>query len=491
MRLRLLLAACVVVLVGGLFALLATRAGQEEAGDLGLARDPAFTAQLSGGLYDARTLVDNDGALDVAYLTEDAPLTAVVQAGDASGVATVRLRVDGHDGPVDTVACGPHRCPNVVTARLTPSVVARGTGDHTIGVLATTPHDRSPALVTSFHVNVGRRPAQPLEVEPLSATERRPAPVTNPAADRIIRAAARHGVLAQLLGGSRLVLRERGTGRGHVTVLADVRPTRRDVRATLPQFDAPSPAHVGIGTLRDLVLDVDVRSGRLLGIEPGPDSAITAWSPKPRPIPTTEGDDTLPTNFTARLPPHLLTLSDGGPAFFGQDGDPSLLRSGRDWPISLVFSGAATVTKVKAGLRRIGLVRRGGSAFLGYRTVDGILRFDGDRGLKSACDANGTDLHVRVYAPTATDRFIDPELGDVVLGTVHLDHHDNCGIGPPLFGFSERAERRLTARIARTLGWRVTVDEYPLGNGEPLRRDRSDPTHVWLADGRATGIVVP
>lgn len=114
-----------------------------------------------------------------------------------------------------------------------------------------------------------------------------------------------------------------------------------------------------------------------------------------------------------------------------------------------------------------------------------MLRFDGDTGLKTRCGADATDLHMRLYAPPAADRFVDVELGSFVLATVHLDHVDGCGAGPPLFGFSERAERALASLVAERLRWKVRMDALALGNAEPLRRDPADPRHVWLANGAA------
>jgi hypothetical protein len=188
--------------------------------------------------------------------------------------------------------------------------------------------------------------------------------------------------------------------------------------------------------------------------------------------------------------PRLVRLSEGGPAFLDYDGDPILERTGRDWPVSLIFTGNASIAKVKGALRAAGLTRRGLTKYLAYRVGAAGLRFDADGGLKSGCDANGTDLHVRLYAPTATNRFVDPEYGSVVVGTTHLDHDDGCSAPPTLFGFSEVAERRVASLLARR-GWRVQVDQLMLGNAERYRRDVSDPAHVWWSDGRATLITVP
>jgi hypothetical protein len=188
--------------------------------------------------------------------------------------------------------------------------------------------------------------------------------------------------------------------------------------------------------------------------------------------------------------PTFLRLSEAGPAFMSYDGDASFDRRTRDWHVALVFAGHANVGKVKQGLRRLGLTRRGSSRYLAYRDGKGNAFFDEDRGLKTACDRSGTDVHVRVYAPSATDRFLDPKYGSVVVGTTHFDRADGCKVPPKVFGFSELAERQVAA-LVRRLGWRVQPNRLDLGNDEPYRRDVADPAHVWLGDGRATLITVP
>ncbi|WP_026910364.1 hypothetical protein [Patulibacter minatonensis] len=477
-----------------LVALVSSGPGRELGGELGIRADRPFAARLSGPLYAARTLRDrDDGAPDVAFLTCDAALTATVRAEDAAGVRRVLVRVDGRTQVRRDVGCPSGRCPRRVVVTATPGLVAAGSGTHRVEVLALAPGATAPSRVARITVGVGDARAATGDIEPRPRT----APVLSlerprPAVDRLVRTVASRAPLARLLGRSRLRLRERGTGSGVVTVLADVVPARTGVAATLPQPGDEGPATLRARVLRDLLLDVDLRTGRLIAAQPGPGSVLSRWSPATEP-PAGESADEAPSSaFTARRPPRLQALSERGPRLFVEDGDPDLRSSGRDWPVSMIFTGHASVASVKAGLRRIGLVRRGSSRSLGYRLPGSdLLRFDADRGLKDPCDAAGTDLHARVYAPTATDRFTDPELGGVVVATVHLDHRDGCGVGPQQFGFSERAEARLAGLIASRLRWRVRRDALDLGNGEPLRRDAADPGHLWLADGAATLVTVP
>jgi hypothetical protein len=192
----------------------------------------------------------------------------------------------------------------------------------------------------------------------------------------------------------------------------------------------------------------------------------------------------------ARRKPVFVSLSDGGPQFLSYDGRPNLQGHQRDWPVSLVFSGTATIAKVKRALRSAGLTRGGGVEYLAYRTDSATLRVDADRGLKTHCDANGSDIHVRLYAPSVGDRFVDPVFGSVVVGTAHVDHADGCGSPPQAFGFSEQAEQSVATLLARQ-GWRVERNRLALDNAEPYRRDVEDPAHVWWSDGRATLIEVP
>ena len=107
--------------------------------------------------------------------------------------------------------------------------------------------------------------------------------------------------------------------------------------------------------------------------------------------------------YEAPTTPALVRLSPQGPSFAPYDGTPALGAQGRDWPVSLIFAGHATVAKVKRALRTVGFTRLGESRWLGYGAPGGAVRFDGDRGLKTACDANGTDVHLRLYAPPGAD----------------------------------------------------------------------------------------
>jgi hypothetical protein len=290
----------------------------------------------------------------------------------------------------------------------------------------------------------------------------------------------RQGVLRTVLGprAPRVVqlgvLQDHGRTVGATALLALPAP-RHGVRAM--GFTAT--------VLRDVLVDVDLRTGRVVSVQPGPGSQTSSGPAGALPA--------APLRSIASAPgrPSLVRLSPGGPSFAPYDGSRSVGPAGRDWPVSLIFAGHATIAKVKAALRTVGFTHRGGAEWLGYGTAGGPLAFDADQGLKTGCDANGTDVHVRLYAPPGGDHFTDPRFGSFVVATVHLDRGDGCGKPPRLYGFSEEAERRVAATVAQRLHWRVQRDRIPLGNSEPYRRDLAAPGHIWWSDGLATLISVP
>jgi hypothetical protein len=304
------------------------------------------------------------------------------------------------------------------------------------------------------------------------------------AAMRIIRDAQSWGMLHAVLGSrpARLVqlgeLQDGGLTVGATALLALPVP-RHDVRTAVPG------ANFSARVLRDVLVDVDLHRGTIVDVQPGPASQTSSSATGPPP-PSPIG---VPS--AAPSAPALVRLSAHGPSFAPYDGLPALGAAGRDWPVSLVFAGHATVGRVKRALRRVGFTRVGERRWLAYRAPDGSVRFDSDRGLKTTCDANGTDMHLRLYAPPRTDHFSNPRLGSFVVATVHLDRGEGCAPPPRLFGFSEEAERRVAGVVARRLSWRVQPDRIALDNAEPYRRDLAVPNHLWWSDGRATLITVP
>jgi hypothetical protein len=485
-------------------------------GFLGLVDDPPFAIKLGGPLWLDRTLQDGEGAPDVARLTADEPLRATIRGIGTARLAQVELRVNGRTQRRIRPSCPGGKCPRIFSLTLVPRLNVRVKGNRHVQLIARDGGGGSGGTDEGAHVSVASLRVRVLprfpgvtEAEPPSSP-RGAAALDRPALSaRARRAALRllapHPGLRTLLGGARTRVRAAGTLRDGrraigVTLLLELPISRRDAVATVPGYVAarnPQTPYVArtvslhVKVLRDLLVDVDLVRHRVIDIEPGPRSVTKKFTPDdPRATEKLAADaDTV--LDTANRPPLLIRISDGGPSFLGYDGAPDLNAHQRDWSVSLVFAGGASVGKVKAALRRVAYTRRGISHYLAYRRPGAGLRFDGDKGLKTRCDRAGTDVHLRMYAPAEVDHFTDPELGSVVVATTHLDHAEpGCSTGPARFGFSEDAERRVAA-AARRLGWRVQPDWLSLGNAEPYRRDVRDPAHLWLSNGRATVIWVP
>jgi hypothetical protein len=483
---------------------------------LGLLDDPPFAIRLSGPLWRDRILHDSEGAPDVALVTRNEPLVAAVVAPGRSQIAEVELRVDGRLQRRVKLDCPGGRCPDTLSVSFLPRLDPQAGGRRHVEVVARDRAGVKPGADTGAHVSVAgltlrvvaRLPAV-IEAEPatlpvgappgaaLAAPERR-------AALQLLARARRAGPLRALLGAAALRVRAAGTLRNGTAVVGatlflQLTVPRRNVSATVPGYVpgesragpyVPRAVDLGVAALRDLLVDVDLGRRRVISVEPGPASVTTSWSNiDPSAHEGLGSDVDAVVDAAARLP-RLVKASDRGPAVLAYDGNLSLNPYERDWPVSLLFTGHATIDKVKDALRSVGFTHRGNTHYLAYRLPGQGLRFDSDRGLKTNCDAAATDVHLRMYAPAEVDHFQDPQFGSMVAATAHLDHADGCGTGTPRYGFSGIAERRVAA-AARRLGWRVQRDALLMGNTEPYRRDVRDPSHIWLGNGRATVIWVP
>lgn len=463
------------------------------AGRLDLVEPGPLELRLGGRLWNDRTTFDDEGAPDLAYVSGDEPLTVQVTTRQGHRPRSLRLTIDGRTRQHRKL-CAAFGCRRPARIVLRPPLRGLRPGRHRIVVSARAAGGK-PTVTTRFDITIARRLPRLREAEALSRRGESPDPaitfadasVRRQARIAIARARRRDGLLARVAPAvtTRTVavgrLTDHGRPTGETTLLRIARP--RPVHGLLVPSGSRGAGSVRFSSpaLRDLL--VDTTGGRVVAVEPGPDSQTSSWDgPKP------------PASAKGLAPAgriRLVRLSDRGPAFLNYDGGPNFAAGDRDWPVSLIFTGHATIAKVKRNLRAIGLTRRGGTRYLAYSTAGASPRFDGDRGLKTPCDRNGADLHLRLYAPSRSDRFVDPEYGSFVVATTHFDRGDGCGGPPKLFGFSERAERLIATRIARRLHWTVHPDAIALGNAEPYRRDVTDPSHIWWGDGLATTIDVP
>lgn len=116
----------------------------------------------------------------------------------------------------------------------------------------------------------------------------------------------RRGPLAAALGRARIrVLQigalESGGRRIGATMLVALAVPRRQVRATVPAYlvagrssSAPytsQRAAMRVAVLRDALIDIDLRSGRVVSFEPGPRSRTASWSPSSGPSSNPQDED--------------------------------------------------------------------------------------------------------------------------------------------------------------------------------------------------------
>jgi hypothetical protein len=121
-------------------------------------------------------------------------------------------------------------------------------------------------------------------------------------------ATARRGAggVAGALGSARVTVLQAGRldapkGRLGVTLLVAVTPYQSDVRAVVPAYVPVAGSggvryqrqqvRIHVAVLRDALIDVDLASGRVISIEPGPSSRTLSWSPSKAPTPAGAADE--------------------------------------------------------------------------------------------------------------------------------------------------------------------------------------------------------
>jgi hypothetical protein len=310
----LLLAAGIAAAVVAVVVLSGRDTARDVAGSLGLVDDPPFRLELSGRLWQDRTLRSEDGAPDLAHVTGNEPLAVLVSGKGGARVSNVELRVDGRRQRLIRAPCPAGRCPTSLRLAFEPRLGA-ATGDRRIQVVARDPHARRSGTHAGSHIGsasftVHRGPRLPLvrEGEPVTATA---APSKHDETRlRRLRLRALRVIAATRVGGVPAVLRSgfrvRETGeltlagrRLGATLLLDLTPTRRNVSITLPAY---FPASGGItyrlqnvrmraAMLRDVLVDVDLERDRVVALEPGPRSQTKTWAPSRRSTPAGAADE--------------------------------------------------------------------------------------------------------------------------------------------------------------------------------------------------------
>ena len=175
-----------------------------------------------------------------------------------------------------------------------------------------------------------------------------------------------------------------------------------------------------------------------------------------------------------------------------------------DWPVTIVFTGNATVSKVRS-IVKSWLPSTGSSMYARISDSAGVWEWRGDSGRKEntwywvgfRLVARTKVLHIRLYA-RAADKSTNATWGNYVLCTTHIDNNElgQTKGAPKWYGMSEDAAGVVDDWFA-TKGYTVLRDSFPLFNAESpvagltYRPDAADSTHRWQCDGLASVIAIP
>ena len=183
-----------------------------------------------------------------------------------------------------------------------------------------------------------------------------------------------------------------------------------------------------------------------------------------------------------------------------------------DWPVSFVFRGNASVSRIKDGLCKRSThawkyCTGGGPEYM----FDAPLaagasdqRFTGDTGVKrfnEVCSTTSFTAHIRLYSLTAPDNrtpaaAVTAMPGAKVVGTVHLDFDDKGGCSGRIHGYPDVAEQWFIEAMRTIPGWTVQPGAWNLHTATPpyvvLRKlSGVEVPHVYGMDGLATDVVLP
>ncbi len=185
----------------------------------------------------------------------------------------------------------------------------------------------------------------------------------------------------------------------------------------------------------------------------------------------------------------LQPISSGEDQFYNYDFTSRTISSTAvDWPVTIIFHGNASVSKVKSAFQKRGWNNRFVSTMYEYVNDGAGFTFVGDGGVKTFATKSP---HMRLYAPGG--RMHNSAWGYYVIATTHYDYAELAAPPTQWFGMSEDAATAAVQTAIKAWGSKsVTLNSLPLGNAQygevtGARGER----HIWQCDGMATLVRVP
>jgi hypothetical protein len=162
--------------------------------------------------------------------------------------------------------------------------------------------------------------------------------------------------------------------------------------------------------------------------------------------------------------------------------------TGVDWPVTIVFYGNASVSKVKKAFQSRGWSNPFVNIMYEYENDGSGFAFVGDGGVKTFATKSP---HMRLYAPGG--RMYNSAWGYYVVATTHYDNAELAAPPTQWFGMSEDAATAAVQTAVKAWGSSsVTLNSLELGNAQyGEEKGPKGERHIWQCDGWATMVRVP
>jgi hypothetical protein len=162
--------------------------------------------------------------------------------------------------------------------------------------------------------------------------------------------------------------------------------------------------------------------------------------------------------------------------------------TGVDWPVTIIFYGNATVSKVKSAFQSRGWANPFVSTMYAFENDGPGFVWAADGGVKTFATKSP---HMRLYAPGG--KLSNSIWGTYVVATTHFDNAELASPPTQWFGMSEDAATAAVQTAIKAWGASsVTLNAVPLGNAQYGEvKSAKGERHIWQCDGMATLVRVP